>query len=208
AAVELRTEDLRQLWLAWLTSAVGTGLVDGWWHQTRDDGLEPEKLVGDELPQIVAAVCRFALHGQPRTAIMAWQAMLVAAWDAGLLDPTPDTAHTISTSLRWRLTGEQLQEDLLGWATFLDDELCGHRMREKLDLDRLDLEPMGRGSPISDRVLVGGIADPLSDPRVPGLVLEARRYRRCEEPATTPRQAFSQVLAAPSSSGRRGTRDC
>jgi hypothetical protein len=72
-----------------------------------------------------------------------------------------------------------IDQQLLDAAAFIDDDLWCFHMAKELALDGLTLEAPAGASHIRVRLGVGGITDPLLDPRLPRLLIAARQYRRC-----------------------------
>ncbi|MFE0590560.1 hypothetical protein [Micromonospora echinospora] len=181
-AIELSVEDLDDLWSRWLGGFVGTGAGDGWLSQLDQDTLHAaRRRQPDDLPETVAALCWLAIRpGQNvRERIVDHQPTLVAALSQDLIDPTAHTARYLSRVVGHHLTREQVVEDLLDAAAFLDDALWCERTAAELALDGVELKAPPGAASIQVRLDVRGVDDPLLDPRVPRLIAATRHYRRC-----------------------------
>ena len=85
----------------------------------------------------------------------------------------------------------------------------------EMALTRLELKVVGAGHRTPIRLTVGGIADPLNDPRIPALVVSIRQYQRTETVTifgTDPdwrlaiSSAGADLLLAVAACSRRGVR--
>jgi hypothetical protein len=177
---ELQAADLDGLWFDWMRPFVGTGRGDGWLDQL--DLADPE--VGSrlprDLPETIAGLCWLAVRHKGRDTAIAWQPILNAALGDGLLEPSEETARFVSDVTHATLSRGQLEEDLLRCIEFIDDDLWCERTREELGLEALQLQAVSGGQAVSVRLVVNGLDAPLRDPRVPQLIVAARRYRRCD----------------------------
>lgn len=177
---ELRAADLDELWLDWMRPFVGTGRGDGWLDQL--DLTDPA--VGNrlprDLPETIAGLCCLAVTHKPRGTVIAWQPVLNAARGDGLLEPSEETARFVSDVTHAPLSRGQIEEDLLRCIEFIDDDLWCERTRKELDLAGLQLQAVTDVKGVSLRLFVKGVHAPLRDPRIPQLIVAARRYRRCD----------------------------
>jgi hypothetical protein len=121
-----------------------------------------------------------AVRHKGRDTAIAWQPILNAALGDGLLEPSEETARFVSDVTHATLSRGQLEEDLLRCIEFIDDDLWCERTREELGLEALQLQAVSGGQAVSVRLVVNGLDAPLRDPRVPQLIVAARRYRRCD----------------------------
>lgn len=181
--VELTDDDLDDLWQRWLRSFAGTGEGDGWLHQL-DDATRALALdrLPDWLPEAVAALCWLAVRPGSgyRGRAVAFQPVLTAALDQGLLDPTDTTARYLSVVTGQTVTRGHVDDQLLAAVAFIDDVLWCLRIADALGLDELKLQAPPGAAGLQVRIDVRGITEPLLDARVPRLVVAARHYRRCD----------------------------
>ena len=63
---------------------------------------------------------------------------------------------------------------------FIDDDLWCERTGEELGLGALKLQAVSSGQDVAVRLVVEGVENPLRDPRIPQLIVIARRSRRCD----------------------------
>ena len=179
-SVELTKEDLDDLWSRWSTPFAGTGAGDGWLANLPPDSAEAARdRLPAWLPETVAALCWLAIRpgADRRQRILSHQPTLGAAIEQGLLDVTDETAQFLSLVIGHALSRADVERDLLGAATFIDDDLWCARTAADLDLTSLTLKPSPGSAQVRFRLEIAGIADPLTDPRLPRLIREARRYR-------------------------------
>jgi len=73
---------------------------------------------------------------------------------------------------------DRVETDILKALDFIDDELWCAQKAAEMALTRLELKAAGAGHRTAIRLTVGGIADPLNDPRIPALVVSIGQYRR------------------------------
>ncbi|MGH3276601.1 MAG: hypothetical protein ACRDNZ_20020 [Streptosporangiaceae bacterium] len=178
--VELTEEDLDDLWLRWLRPFAGTGQGDGWLDHL-DEATRSLALsrTPEWLPEAAAALCWLVVRPRSgyRERVVAFQPVLLAALDHGLLEPTTLTARYLSAVTSSAVSRGSVDDLLLAAATFIDDALWCERQAGELGLSKLKLAAPPGAAAIQVRLDVGGIDDPLLDPRVPRLVVAARRYR-------------------------------
>jgi hypothetical protein len=208
--VELTPDDLDDLWLRWLQPFVGTGQGDGWLEQLHPDDLAlAQQRLPEWLPEAVAALCWLSVRPGPlqRERIVASQAMLAAAYQCDLLEPTPVAAAYLSAVIDNRLTRAQLDTQLFDAITFIDDDLWCAQTRAALSLQRLELLAPPGAAAIQVRLDVRGIDDPLLDARVPRLVAAVRRYRRCSGVAVYCADAWRMVFVDGHHIGYRPARE-
>jgi hypothetical protein len=177
---ELTADDMNDLWFDWLSPFVGTDRTDGWLDQPEVAESGVVERLSDDLPEIVAALCWLAVRSEDRTAILRWQPVLKRALEHRLLEPTATTARFLSAVAHASIVTGAIEERLLACIEFIDDDLWCERTSSEMDLDRLRLEPVSHGQQVGVRLLVQGVTDPLNDPRLPQLIVAARRYRRCD----------------------------
>ena len=181
--VELTEEDLDDLWVRWLRPFVGTGAGDGWLDQL-DGNAKAQVLesLPSDLPQVLAALVWLAIRpgSNHRRRVIGLQPSIMAARKHGLLDPSDETARYLSAVTSAPLSRERVASDLLAAQDFIDDELWCERLAGELDLPFVRIRPSPGAARIQARLDVGGIDDPLVDPRVPRLVAEVRHYRECD----------------------------
>ena len=179
--IELTEEDLDGLWRAWLKPFVGTGGNDGFIDRLDDaTRIEVYAKLPEWLPETVAALCWLEVrHGvNHRERVVDFQAVLKAAFNHNLVNPTDDAAQYLTEITGHSVTREDIDRDLLEATYFIDDDLWCKRTAQELGLVTLRLE-----APIGPfvRLDVDGITDPLLDPRVPQLICDTRDYRRRDE---------------------------
>lgn len=191
-AVELTNKDLDDLWGRWLTPFVGTGEGDGWLDQLdpAEQELARERLrrpppgapFGLGLEEAIAALSWLTVRPGPRyrERVISQQAVLSAALHYQLIEPTETTAEYVSAVVGSTVTREAVDAQLLRVIEYVDDELWCSRAADELGLEHLTLEELPGAESVQVRLGVGGIPDPLADPRVPRLAVAARRYRRCD----------------------------
>jgi hypothetical protein len=178
AVVELTADDLDDLWACWFRPFVGTGQGDGWLDHVDFAEDRIRDRLGGDFARSVTALCWLAIRPGPgrRGRLVAWQPYLRAAFDRGLVDVAEDTVEFL-TATGHAVDGARVETDFLEALDFIDDALwCDQRMAE-LGLMRLTLEATTAGQRTSVRLLVGGVEDPLYDPRIPTLIVAVRRYR-------------------------------
>ena len=181
---ELRATDLDELWFAWMRPFVGTGRGDGWLDQVdlADDAVRAR--LPASLAETVAALSWLTIRRRNRDTTIAWQPVVSAALEHGLLEPTEETARFVSHVVHSAVDQGSVEDDLLRCIEFIDDDLWCERTCRELDLDALRLDVGSAGQAVSVRLRLNGIGNPLTDPRVPQLIAAARRYRRCDGIAT------------------------
>lgn len=178
---ELAPGDLDDLWARWLMPIVGTGQHDGWIDRAGLSASELAEHVADGFTEICSALCWLAIRPGPsrRQRVVQWQATLGAALNWNLLEDTDDCAQYVSLIVGRDVSPDQLTTDFLEAIEFMDDRLWCDKTATELELDTLDLEPGPLGGN-SIKAVVGGVADPLQDPRLARLVVAARSYRRVD----------------------------
>jgi hypothetical protein len=175
---ELRAADLDQVWFEWMRPFVGTGRGDGWLDQIDMSNHAVRSRLPHELPETVAALSWLAMRRRSRDTTIAWQPMLGAALERGLVEPTDETARFVSFVMHSSVSRGVIEDDLLRCIEFIDDGLWCERTRDELGLDALALTTGSAGQAVSVRLTVKGIGQPLTDPRLPQLIVATRRYRR------------------------------
>lgn len=78
------------------------------------------------------------------------------------------------------MTRDHVDQQILAAMEFIDDPLWCSRMADDLHLSHLQLQAFLAGDRMRIRLDVGGIPEPLIDPRVIRLVAAVRRYRRSD----------------------------
>lgn len=181
---ELRATDLADLWFAWMRPFVGSGRGDGWLDQLdlKDDAVRGR--LPASLAETVAALSWLTVRRRDRDTTIAWQPVLSAALDRALLEPTEEAARFVSHVVHARVERSRVEEDLLQCIEFIDDDLWCERTRLELALDALRLDVGSTGQAVSVRLHIRGVNNPLTDPRLPQLIVATRRYRRCDGLAT------------------------
>jgi hypothetical protein len=177
----LTADDLDELWLTWLRPFVGTGQGDGW---LTHNGLSTDEIrarLDRDFAQIVTVLCWLAIRPGPRLRerIVEWQPVLRAILEQGLLNVDDDTEVFLSAAGQ-PATADRVETDLLRALDFIDDDLWSAQTAADLSLTSLKIEAAGIGPRTSIRLMVGGIEDPLNDPRVPLLLVSAGRYRHTD----------------------------
>jgi hypothetical protein len=181
--VELTDDDLDGLWQSWLRAFAGAGQGDGWLDRLDTDTREHAAArLPRWLPEIVAALCWLVVRPGPgiRARTIDFQPVLAAALSSGLVEPTGTTPAYLSIITGQPITSGQADVQLLEAIGYIDDDLWCARTTAELDLDELSLRAPPGAAAVSVRLDVGGIADPLADPRVPRLIVAVRHYRRCD----------------------------
>jgi hypothetical protein len=179
--VELTDDDLDDLWARWIRPFAGTGQGDGWLDQLDEaTAALARSRMPEWLPEAAAALSWLIVRPRRgyRERVVAFQPVLVAALDHGLLEPTDLTAQYLSAITGSGMSRETVDNHLLAAAEFIDDALWCEQQVKELGLDALKLEVPPGTAAIQVRLDVSGIPDPLLDPRVPHLIVAARRYRR------------------------------
>lgn len=178
--VELTDADLDEIWWWCLTAFVGTGRRDGYLDQlAAADADECIRGLDPWVGEWAAWLCWLAIRpgGGRRMRVIRAQSVLTAALDHGLLAPTDLSAQLAEAVAGGALTKAGVEEDLLSAAAFVDDDLWCAVTAEQLELTVLRFE-RSRDLHTTRTVLhVGGLDDPLRDPRTPHLLVEAERYR-------------------------------
>lgn len=178
--VELTGDDLDTIWQHWLRVFAGTGEGDGWLDQPVSDTVHPgRELRKGDLPEIAAALTWLVIRPgtEYRERVIGIQAPLNAALDYGLIEPTAETARYLTAVTGTVVTRDQVDDDLLAAAGFIDDDLWCAQTAGILGLRQLKLLAPPGADAIAIRLDVSGIADPLRDPRMPRLITAVRRYR-------------------------------
>ena len=181
--VVLTEADIDEIWWLWLASFVGTGRQDGFLD--RLDSGETAEAVGRLSPwfgETAALLCWIAVRRGPeqRKRIVNVQAVLIAALEQDLLNPTSTTARWATRRGRGTkaTTVASVTDDLLNAGAFVDDDLWCDKAAAELHLTGLRLEHVRDRHSVPLRLLVTGIDDPLTDVRMPRLLDAVLRYRR------------------------------
>lgn len=195
--VELTGDDLDDIWQRWLRGFAGAGEGDGWLDQLDDDtaSLIRDRLPG-RLPEEVAALTWLVIRPgiRYRERVIAFQPVLTASLGHGLIDPTEESARYLTAVTGTGITRDQVDDDLLAAAVFIDDDLWCIRTSETLALPRLRLRPSPGAAAVGVRLDVLGVSDPLLDPRIPRVVTAARNYRGCDGVAVYASDASWRVV--------------
>ena len=135
-SVELTKDDIAKVWYLWLFGFAGTGKGDGWLGgigpEARTSALES---IPAWVPETVAALVWLAVDlrtsGGRRDRILAWQPVLSAALDFGLVEPTDNTAAFLTLNSATKIDREQIDTDMLQVIEFMDNALwCEHVCQE------------------------------------------------------------------------------
>jgi hypothetical protein len=180
--LELTEEDLDDLWLRWLGGFAGDGTRPGWLNQVAQEvRTKAKQRLPQWLPEAAAALCWLTVQPGPRRRerVVEAQPVIIAAFDHNLINPTDETARYLSAITGRAITRTDVDEQLRGAITFIDDDLWCARTAAELGLDDLALDAPPGAAAIQVRLGVRGIVDPLLDPRLPRLLAATRQYRRC-----------------------------
>jgi hypothetical protein len=177
----LTEDDLDEIWMTWIRAFVGTGSGDGWLNHSRLPDDEIRARLGGDFARNATVLCWLALRPRPgrRERIVEWQPVLRAILDWGLLEVDEDTADYLAATGR-PVSADQVETDLLEALEFIDDDLWCSKTASGLGLTDLGLKAVTHGHRTSIRLFVGGVQDPLNDPRLPVLVVAVGRYRSTE----------------------------
>lgn len=181
--VEFNDDDLDDLWDDWLRAIVGTGEADGWLGQLdADTARHVRDRMPGWLPEAAAALTWLVIRPgtRYRERVIAFQPVLTAAFSHDLIEPTEETARYLAAITGQAITREQVDNDLLEAAEFIDDDLWCTRTAATLGVSRLRLRSSPGAAAIDVRLEVLGVPDPLLNPRIPRLITAARNYRRCD----------------------------
>lgn len=179
AGIVLTADDVDEIWWLWLQALVGSGRGDGYLDCV--DGVERLELLGSFGPDVgeaAALLCwlRIRRGSNQRRNVVTVQDVLLRAIDHGLPAPTPQAARNAAICSPECPTQDNMANDLLSAATFLDDELWCRKLCEAFELEGLRLEER-RNNPVLLALHVAGISDPLRDPRMPKLIASIADYR-------------------------------
>lgn len=179
---ELDADDLDDLWIRWFRPFVGTGNNDGWLDRIDTTSVRFVTRLNDQLTENITALCWLAVRpgAERRARVVAWQPVLRAAFDKGLINDTDDVANYLAHATGTQITAERVAADITDSLTFIDDDLWCDTILSELGLARLDLNAPAAGQNISVRLDVHGISDPLLDPRLPQLIAAVRQYRSAD----------------------------
>lgn len=176
AEAELSSNDLDDLWLAWLRPIVGTGQRDGWLNHSGLSEDEIQTYLQGDFSRNVAALCWLAIRPgtKRRDRIVQWQPVFKAALDWGLLEEIDENTAEVLVASGHLVTADRVETDLLETIVFIDDELWCKQQTAELDLTNLTLESNNESTL---RLHISGIGNPLSDPRVPVLIVSICQYQ-------------------------------
>ena len=189
----LTEDDLDELWMTWIRAFVGTGSGDGWLNHSGLPDDEIRARLGGDFARNVTVLCWLALRPRPgrRERIVEWQPIMRAVLDWGLLEVDDDTAEYLAATGR-PVSADQVETDLLEALEFIDDDLWCSKTASELGLTNLGLKAVAHGHRTSIRLFVGGVQDPLNDPRLPVLVRcrwPIPQHRDCQHLRHRPRLA-------------------
>jgi hypothetical protein len=103
---------------------VGTGRGDGWLDQIDMSDHAVRSRLPHELPETVAALSWLAIRRRSRDTTIAWQPMLGAALERGLVEPTDETARFVSFVMHSSVSRGVVEDDLLA-ASSSSTTACG-----------------------------------------------------------------------------------
>lgn len=174
--------DLDDLWARWSQPFVGSGHGDGWLERADIGSPRLKEIVGPDFVDVVSALCWLAIRpgADRRERIVSWQPARRASLEKGLIEVNKSVAEYLSIIVGQNLSEDQVAEDLLAACDFIDDRLWCKQTAHDLGLTHLSLEAPNSGQSVALKVIVGGIDDPLYDPRLATLVTAARAYRSVE----------------------------
>ncbi|MFE6507626.1 hypothetical protein ACFVDI_05685 [Nocardioides sp. NPDC057767] len=177
----LTPDDLDDLWMQWLRPFVGTGQRDGWLDHSALEGDAVRNRLDREFARNVTVLCWLALRPRQgaRARIVEWQPVLQAVLSHGLLEVGEDTAEFLAATGH-SVSSDDVETDLLEALEFIDDDLWCTQTALDMGLARLELQAVSVGAKTAVRLMIGGISDPLNDPRIPALVAAIGQYRRTE----------------------------
>jgi len=178
--VEMTAADLDEIWWWTLAAFVGTGRRDGYLDQFgRTEADERVRSLGPWVSESAAWLCwlRIRPGRGHRERVIRAQPVLTAALDRGLLTTTDEAARLAGAVAGCALTKAGIEDDLLAAALFIDDERWCVVTAAQLDLTELRFERIRDSRGIRTELHVGGIEDPLRDPRTPHLLMAVDRYR-------------------------------
>jgi hypothetical protein len=148
--------------------------------------LSPEHQVAtlERLPEAARSVASALLYAALRpdsdwqAHVFEWQAFLVPGIELGVFQ-----ARAGTDALVRRLTGAQVtlgavDDRLMALADYVDDPQWCARLAKDLDLAEVRFQPAALAPPFKLALSVQGVADPLSDPRIPVIVRRAFAYKR------------------------------
>lgn len=179
---DLCENDLLGLWARWLTAFVGTGRGDGWLERAGLGASDLRERLHPDFRGLATALCWLAVRpgNDLRPRLVAWQTLFTQAMERGLLDASPLACGLVSHIAGRPTTPGEIEAQLQASVRFVSDDLWCERTAERFDLRSLTLETVSAHQAVQVRLVVRGMRDPLTDPRIPQLVAATRRYRRCD----------------------------
>ena len=185
AIIELEVEDLDDLWARWFQPFIGTCNGDGWVDKSelRDDELSD--LAGPSLAENATLLCWLAIRPGPdrRDRIISWQSTVRAALTHNLINDSAEVSSAASAIVGRVVETHQIGDDLQMAVEFIDDSLWCARTAETLGVDSLEIASLRTDQEIQVVLHVAGIADGLTDSRVPSLIAGIRQYRNVDRVA-------------------------
>lgn len=174
-------DDLDELTLRLAVRTFGDGTVPGWYQQLSDSlRIDLNTQMPADIPERFTLLAAWALRPgrQLRERRVAWQQPLSAALDADYINPTEGVADGLSEVSGAAVHVEVVYERVLGAIEFEDEQLWCERLADQLGVASVALAPppSSRGV-VHLQVVVDGVLDPRVDPRVPALLVAARRYK-------------------------------
>jgi hypothetical protein len=137
-----------------------------------------------ELDQAVrewaAGIAYLALRPErPWTAIVYdWQPYLRAGLvDTDVMEVGERTVRVVARVLGHEIGSRKIEDVLLARADYLDEETWCDRLAQTLGLRRLALKRINNPT-VPQRIVIDGVDDPLADPRVLEVAMEAMRFRK------------------------------
>lgn len=179
---DLSENDLLGLWARWLTAFVGTGRGDGWLERAGLTADDVRERLDPDFRGLATALCWLAVRpgNDLRPRLVAWQALFTQAMERGLLHASPLACGLVSHIAGRPTTRGEIEAQLQASVKFVSDDLWCERTAERFELRSLELETVSTHQAVQVRLVVRGMRDPLTDPRIPQLVAATRRYRRCD----------------------------
>jgi hypothetical protein len=179
---ELEESDMDDLWARWFIPFVHSEGGGGWLNHAGLSGDDLTQHLSTDFVDLCSALCWLAIRpgSMRRERRIHWKPALSAALDLGLISDGEEVAEYVSIITNHEVSASQLSEDFLETIDFMDDQLWCDSTAESLGLGLLDLEQGSAESSPLTRVTVGGMSDPLHDPRLVRLVLEVQAYRRAD----------------------------
>jgi hypothetical protein len=179
---DLVDSDLHDLWGCWLGAFVGTGRGDGWLQRVNLGSDDVTQRLDPDFRGLATVLCWLAVQSgnDLRQRFVTWQPLFAQAMERGVLDATPLACELVSRIAGRRTTRGEIEAQLQACVKFVNDDLWCERTAERFGMPWLALETTSTHHAVQVRLVVRGIRDPLTDPRVPQLVAATRRYRRCD----------------------------